>query len=174
MLPASLSRGTVFSASCIPCHAPCKQGSSRCVLHLLVLNTIPIRPGTGSESPFTLHGTTRGCRFAKSEPPAKPGACVSPGRAYYRQASREARNALSFASPALRPVNGRRLSKIVFLAIVKLLISSRFARCWKRKLFTLPSRAEGCRFTKAPKTERDGGSRPSALSCTGPPKGALT
>ncbi|MFR8255753.1 MAG: hypothetical protein ACLVAA_04880 [Ruthenibacterium sp.] len=53
------------------------------------------------------------------------------------------------ASLALRPVNGRRLSKIIFLAIVKLFISSRFARCWKRKLFTLPSSAGGCHFAKA-------------------------
>ena len=37
ILPANLSGGTVFSASCITCHAPRKQGSSRCVLHLLVL-----------------------------------------------------------------------------------------------------------------------------------------
>ena len=39
-------------------------------------------------------------------PPAKLGACVSPERVYRRQASQEARNTLSPASPAPPPVNG--------------------------------------------------------------------
>ena len=90
--------------------------------------------------------------LCKVRPPAKPGACVSLGRASYRQASQEALKKTPPASLALRPVNGRRLSKIIFLAIVKLFISSRFARCWKRKLFTLPSSAGGCHFAKAYKT----------------------
>ena len=42
-LPASLSRGTEYSVSCIACPAPRKRGSSRCVLHLLILYTIPLR-----------------------------------------------------------------------------------------------------------------------------------
>ena len=88
-----------------------------------------------------------------ASPPAKPGACVSLERAYCRQASQEALKKTPPASLALRPVNGRRLSKIIFLAIVKLFISSRFARCWKRKLFTLPSSAGGCHFAKAYKTK---------------------
>ena len=41
-----------------------------------------------------------------ASPPAKPGACVSLERAYCRQASQEARNTLSFASPALPSVSG--------------------------------------------------------------------
>ena len=39
-------------------------------------------------------------------PPAKLGACVSPERVYCRQASQEALNTLSPASPAPPPVNG--------------------------------------------------------------------
>ncbi len=51
----------------------------------------------------------------KSGPPAKPGACVSPRRASYRQASQEALKNLPLASLAPQPVNGRCLSKINFL-----------------------------------------------------------
>ena len=42
----------------------------------------------------------------ESGPPAKPGACVSSGRAYCRQASQEALDTLSLASPAPPSVNG--------------------------------------------------------------------
>ena len=51
----------------------------------------------------------------KSCPPAKPGACVSPRRASYRQTSQEAPKNLPLASLAPQPVNGRCFSKINFL-----------------------------------------------------------
>ena len=98
----------------------------------------------------------------KSGHPAKPGACVSPERAYYRQASQEALKKTPPASLALRPVNGRRLSKIIFLAIVKLLISSRFARCRKRKLFYSLQQTWGCHFAEAYKTTQ---AVPSSTAC---------
>ena len=44
--------------------------------------------------------------FHKSGPPAKPGACASPRRAYCRQASQEALNTLPPASPTPPSVNG--------------------------------------------------------------------
>ena len=43
ILPASLSRGAEYSASCIACPASRKRGSSHCVILLLVLNTISLR-----------------------------------------------------------------------------------------------------------------------------------
>ncbi len=49
-----------------------------------------------AQKPFLLPARGRG----KSQAPARPGACVSPGRAYHRQASQEALNALSPASLA--------------------------------------------------------------------------
>ena len=55
-----------------------------------------------AQKPFLLPARGRG----KVRPPARPGACVSPGRAYHRQASQEALNALSPASLAPPPVNG--------------------------------------------------------------------
>ena len=94
--------------------------------------------------------------------PAKPGAGVRPERAYYRQASQEALKKTPPASLALRPVNGRRLSKIIFLAIVKLLISSRFARCRKRKLFYSLQQTWGCHFAEAYKTTQ---AVPSSTAC---------
>ena len=42
----------------------------------------------------------------KTGPPAKSGACISPERAYCRQASQEALNTLSFASLAPPPASG--------------------------------------------------------------------
>ena len=59
--------------------------------------------------------------------PAKPGTCVSPGRASYRQVSQEALKKLPLAPLAPQPVIGRRLSKINFLKTVKRLVFSRFA-----------------------------------------------
>ena len=66
---------------------------------------------------------------------AMPGACVSPERVSYRQASQEAPKNPPLASLAPQPVNGRCLSNDNFLTIVKLLFSSHFARCLKLKLF---------------------------------------
>ena len=65
-LPASLSRGTEYSVSCITCPAPRKWGSSRCVLHLFGIEYHLASPGTDSESLFTLPGTAGECRFAKA------------------------------------------------------------------------------------------------------------
>ena len=56
-------------------------------------------------------------------PPAKLGACVSPERVYCRQASQEARNTLSPASPAPPPVNG--LLPICCILLVLNIISLR-------------------------------------------------
>ena len=76
--------------------------------------------------------------------PAKPGACVSPERAYYRQASQEALKKTPPASLALRPVNGRRLSKIIFLAIVKSCSSLPASPdAGSQSFFTLPNSAGG-------------------------------
>ena len=81
ILPESLSRGTVFSASCIPCPASRKRGSSRCALHLLGIEYHPASPGTDSESLFTLPGTAASYRFANAQgagavrgPPPRPHA----------------------------------------------------------------------------------------------------
>ena len=46
------------------------------------------------------------CHAVSQAPPAKPGACVSPGGVCCRQASQEAPNTLSPASPAPPPANG--------------------------------------------------------------------
>ena len=81
---------------------------------------------------------------------------------WYRQASQpasvrhvpETLKNLPLASLTPQPVNGRYYSKISFLIIVKFLISSRFARCLKPKLITLPSGAGGSHFAKAYKRNR--------------------
>ena len=64
--PASLSKGTECSASCIICPASRKWGSSRCVLHLLGIEYHLASLEAGSESPFTLPGTAGGYRFDKT------------------------------------------------------------------------------------------------------------
>ena len=75
----------------------------------------------------------------KSGPPAKPGACVSPRRASYRQASQEALKNLPLASLAPQPVNGRYLSKINFLDNSKVV-----------DLFSLRSMLEAKAFLHSP------------------------
>ena len=112
----------------------------------LVLYTIPLRTELTAKA-FLLSTAQLGIAVLQSQAPRQSrGACVSPEWAYCQQASQEALKKTPPASLALRPVNGRRLSKIIFLAIVKLFISSRFARCWKRKPFYSPQLCWGLSF----------------------------
>ena len=102
ILPANLSGGTVFSASCITCHAPRKQGSSRCVLHLFGVEYHPAALKAGSESPFTLSGTARGCHFAKAGQNSAAG-LGTPGpaaRFCFLFSARTARRCLNKPRPA--------------------------------------------------------------------------
>ena len=81
---------------------------------------------------------------AESGPPAKPGACVSSGRAYCRQASQEALDTLSLASPAPPPVNGvLPAACCIFLALNT---PSCLVRNWQRKPFHSPRLSLGLSF----------------------------
>lgn len=97
--PASLSKGTECSASCIICPASRKRGSSRCVLHLLGIEYHPASLEAGSESPFTLPGTAAGYRFDKTNK-TKKGRAGFPARpcVYYNDSCFKASGISTFTS----------------------------------------------------------------------------
>lgn len=83
-------------------------------------------------------------------PPAKPGACVSPSRAYCRQASQEALNARSPASFAPPPVNGGSSRCVLQFFGIEYYPASPGTD--GESLFTLHGTAGGYRFAKTNKT----------------------
>ena len=71
ILPASLSRGTECSVSCIACPDSRKRCSSRCVLHLFGIEYHLASLGTDSESSFTLPGTAGAVSLKQIKPAAR-------------------------------------------------------------------------------------------------------
>ena len=131
-LPASLSRGTECSVFCITCPAPRKRGSSRCVLHLLILYTISLRSKPAAKalllSPAQLRGVVS---LMQPRPPVWPGALGMCKRAACRQA-----------------VNGHCFFRISLFLSAKLLSAFRPARSLKRKPFYPHGTAAERRFDK--------------------------
>ena len=105
---------------------------------------------------FGAAGSARGFPYTKYKSGSRQsrGACVCPGRAYCRQASQEALNALSPTSLTPPLVNGG--LPIACCTFLILNTPPASPGTGSESFFTLPSSAEGCHFAKAYKTGAGG------------------
>ena len=80
ILPESLSGGTVFSVSCIPCPSPVNGVLPAACCGFFVLNTIPLRSKLTANAFFTPPSTAGGCcsKAAKTGGRRRPSACSLP------------------------------------------------------------------------------------------------